>query len=75
MSIKTTLLQSSLLRHLVITSTKERNMEIAEVIFLTLLWFIFLHKAKYNLSSFFYRHKLVSKGKCLYFCISNKYEI
>ena len=31
------LLQSSLLRHLVITSTKERNMEIAEVIFLTLL--------------------------------------
>ena len=37
MSIKTTLLQSSLLRHLVIASTKERNMEIAEVIFLTLL--------------------------------------
>ena len=37
MSIRTTLLQSSLLRHLVITSTKERNMEIAEVIFLTLL--------------------------------------
>ena len=30
-------MQSSLLRHLVITSTKERNMEIAEVIFLTLL--------------------------------------
>ena len=37
MSIRTTLVQSSLLRHLVITSTKERNMEIAEVIFLTLL--------------------------------------
>ena len=33
MSIKTTLLQFSLLRHFVITSTKERNMEIAEVIF------------------------------------------
>ena len=33
MSIKTTLLQSLLLRHLVIASTKERNMEIAEVIF------------------------------------------
>ena len=33
MSIKTTLLQSSLLRRLVITSTKERNMEIAEVTF------------------------------------------
>lgn len=33
MSIKTTLLQSSLLGHLTITSTKERNMKIAEVIF------------------------------------------
>ena len=26
-------------------------------------------------SVIFYRHKLVSNGKCLYFCISNKYEI
>ena len=44
MSIRTTLLQSSLLRHLVIASTKERNMEIAEVIFLTLLSLAFTRK-------------------------------